>query len=363
MVVRSLRKCRWFWVDNRIVWRLLPSIGSDAFSVYCALVSFASDGDQKAWPSLATLSKITGLCERTVRKSIRILIQHGLIAMAPSYRPNGSQSTNIYYILDPFANEEAVNWEDEEEIEDEEDEEPAEEYPSEGIPEEEGGTSQNICGVSHGDTPINYTHMNYIDVEQIANAICSSLEARGLHIVQEAREESPKKEVPTNFAGWLEKISQAPSIEFTDSLGRKRKGNAVMILEEMFRELYPLSEAPDFGRMGVFMKRVGSAQMAAELLWRHSVRPPNGDVLSYIEAVIKSEKARGSDGQKGYREGGGGEAPKRNPWEYDPNKRLANSDVTIGDIMRASEELLRREMEEARRNGTWGTDEEEYNDD
>jgi hypothetical protein len=78
----------------------------------------------------------------------------------------------------------------------------------------------------------------------------------------------------------------------------------------MFAALYPQAvDVPDFGRIGATAKKVGGWGRLAELLWQHSARPPSGDVLSYIEAAIKTNgktstkaPAKTAAGAKSYEE-------------------------------------------------------------
>ena len=64
----------------------------------------------------------------------------------------------------------------------------------------------------------------------------------------------------------------------------------------MFCTLYPAAvDAPDFGYIGKVANKVGGAGRLAELLWRHSAKPPSGDVLAYILESVK-QKAPGRNG-------------------------------------------------------------------
>ena len=59
-----------------------------------ALCNYADDNDQ-AWPSHATISKITGLARRTVQNNIKKLEDHGVITKSNRVRSDGSQTSCI----------------------------------------------------------------------------------------------------------------------------------------------------------------------------------------------------------------------------------------------------------------------------
>jgi len=77
--------------------------------------------------------------------------------------------------------------------------------------------------------------------------------------------------------------------KFQDEL-RTEGGNRVSILRRAYVYCYGEQDAPDYGRIGAFAKRVGGAGMALELLWSVLSRPPNGDVLAYLEAGYMARK-------------------------------------------------------------------------
>jgi len=76
---------------------------------------------------------------------------------------------------------------------------------------------------------------------------------------------------------------------FQDEL-RAEGGNRVAVLRRAYVYCYGEQDVPDFGRIGAFAKKVGGAGMALDLLWSVLSRPPNGDVLAYLEAGYMARK-------------------------------------------------------------------------
>jgi hypothetical protein len=70
---------------------------------------------------------------------------------------------------------------------------------------------------------------------------------------------------------------------FHDELKTTR--NRAAVLRRAYVYCYGEDDAPDYGRIGAFAKRVGGAGMALELLWSQISRPPNGNVLDYLEVT------------------------------------------------------------------------------
>lgn len=75
---------------------------------------------------------------------------------------------------------------------------------------------------------------------------------------------------------------------FHDEL--KTSKNRAAVLRRAYVYCYGEDDAPDYGRIGVFAKRVGGAGMALELIWSTVSRPPNGDVLAFLEAGYTARK-------------------------------------------------------------------------
>ena len=85
-------------------------ISSSAKLVYIYL-NDRGGSDDRAWPSVATITKDTGLKDRTVQYATKELNETGLVVKIARHRENRSQTSNLYIIFPP---EEPFNWETEE---------------------------------------------------------------------------------------------------------------------------------------------------------------------------------------------------------------------------------------------------------
>lgn len=104
---------------------------------------------------------------------------------------------------------------------------------------------------------------------------------------QEDAPEAPETPILQTFADWQSMV--------------KESSNRPAALRVMFSTLYPKSDTPDFGYLGRVAKNVGGAGRLAELLWQHCTRPPTGDVLAYIQGVVKRQKERNATRQRNSR--------------------------------------------------------------
>jgi hypothetical protein len=84
---------------------------------------------------------------------------------------------------------------------------------------------------------------------------------------------------PTSFADWHKLV--------------ETQKNRQAVLRRMFVALYPGREPPEYSYLGKVARKVGGAGRLAEWLWLCSPKPPSGDVLAYIQAAAKRDKARG----------------------------------------------------------------------
>lgn len=76
----------------------------------------------------------------------------------------------------------------------------------------------------------------------------------------------------------------------TDEL-RTAKNKAALLMQ-IYILCYGVDSAVTFAYLGKVAKQVGGAGYLAQRLWELSVRPPNGDVLAYIQSEHKSKAAR-----------------------------------------------------------------------
>jgi hypothetical protein len=62
---------------------------------YLCLSSFIG-ADDSAWPSMATLAKMSGMSESTMRRALSDLRDAGLVEWSGRARPDGGQTSNLY---------------------------------------------------------------------------------------------------------------------------------------------------------------------------------------------------------------------------------------------------------------------------
>ena len=55
-----------------------------------------SDAEGKCWPGIKTIARDMNLSRSTVKRALADLEQHGYLATLPRYRPNGSNTSNLY---------------------------------------------------------------------------------------------------------------------------------------------------------------------------------------------------------------------------------------------------------------------------
>lgn len=66
-----------------------------AVSVYMYLKDRAGSVGS-CWPGIKTIAKDMNLSRSTVKRALADLEQHGYITKSPRYRPNGSNTSNLY---------------------------------------------------------------------------------------------------------------------------------------------------------------------------------------------------------------------------------------------------------------------------
>ena len=55
-----------------------------------------ADASGVCWPGIKTIAKDMNLYRSTVKRALADLEQHGYLAKLPRYRPNGSNTSNLY---------------------------------------------------------------------------------------------------------------------------------------------------------------------------------------------------------------------------------------------------------------------------
>ena len=77
---------------------MMSVIGIDAYAIYNIIGCIAGQ-DTKAWPSVATMAKLAGCSESTVRRAIKKLIKHKLITKKLRAKADGGNTSNLYTIM------------------------------------------------------------------------------------------------------------------------------------------------------------------------------------------------------------------------------------------------------------------------
>ena len=58
-----------------------------------------ADASGVCWPGIKTIARDMNLSRSTVKRALTDLGQHGYLAKLPRYRPNGSNTSNLYTLL------------------------------------------------------------------------------------------------------------------------------------------------------------------------------------------------------------------------------------------------------------------------
>jgi hypothetical protein len=99
MKIKDGRKRGWFWGQNEIfdVWG--KYLKPNGIAVYLCLCRHANQ-DYEAWPGYGTIRDECGMSRRTAIRTIKQLIDLGLITCTPREKNDGSDNSNLYTILD-----------------------------------------------------------------------------------------------------------------------------------------------------------------------------------------------------------------------------------------------------------------------
>ena len=202
------------------------------------------NGDNAAFPTLATLSSSTNLARTTISGITSRLEMDGKLAK------KRRQGSSLYIVL-PTPEERA-------------------EF---GIPELSVQDTRTQC------LDIPNTVFRYPETETpIEPPIETPTETKPL---------AATPQPPANFQGWIETLREA----------KDNKSKLVAILAHAYSTLYPQLGPPDYAMIGTTAKRMKSASRVMEFLWELSMRPPNvmdcSGLMIYIQGVVKRRK----DGQ------------------------------------------------------------------
>lgn len=87
-----------FTVVPSVLLRSLPSLGIEAneLAVLVILIDLWWKPGDMPWPSKAKLAKLLGVSEKTIQRSIKKLVDAGLILSESRFRGHGGQTSNRY---------------------------------------------------------------------------------------------------------------------------------------------------------------------------------------------------------------------------------------------------------------------------
>jgi hypothetical protein len=88
-------------VDNIIVDEYAEKIGAIGVAIYNVLARHADRETGLCYPSIGTIAKKLKLGRTTVKKYLRILLKHCLIAISSRLSDEGDPTSNLYMLLDP----------------------------------------------------------------------------------------------------------------------------------------------------------------------------------------------------------------------------------------------------------------------
>lgn len=101
MIIRDSRTQKRFFIDNIIVDVYGPALPKGGLAVYMALCRYADMGTQSCYPSYQTITDKTKASRSQVGRILKAMKAMGLITWEHRAREDGSQTSNIYYLLNP----------------------------------------------------------------------------------------------------------------------------------------------------------------------------------------------------------------------------------------------------------------------
>ena len=93
--IRDARRAGWCWVDNAVIDDYAPRIGAYGIAVYTVLVRYA-DQDGRCFPSYQKIAQTLGLSRNTVIKTVRNLVEAGILSVQPRMTSDGDANSNLY---------------------------------------------------------------------------------------------------------------------------------------------------------------------------------------------------------------------------------------------------------------------------
>jgi hypothetical protein len=77
-----------------------PALSCNAKALYVLLATYADLDDRSCYPSKVTLAAALNVTTKTVQRAIQELVEHEVMTVQSRRRKDGSQSTNLYELLD-----------------------------------------------------------------------------------------------------------------------------------------------------------------------------------------------------------------------------------------------------------------------
>jgi len=90
-----------FRVDNIIIDEYSEKIGAIGVAIYNVLSRHADRETGICYPSIRLIARKLALGRTTVKKYLRILLNHSLIAISSRLSDEGDPTSNLYMLLDP----------------------------------------------------------------------------------------------------------------------------------------------------------------------------------------------------------------------------------------------------------------------
>src|SRR5262245_52048568 len=90
----------WFRVPNGLLEVYGEQLGPTGIAVYCA-IALHPNKEGIPFPSYERIAQLVGLKRRAVIRTVKLLIEVGLVVRVPHRRPDGRQLTNRYTLTDP----------------------------------------------------------------------------------------------------------------------------------------------------------------------------------------------------------------------------------------------------------------------
>ena len=88
-------------IDNILIDEYGEKIGAIGIAIYNVLLRYADRGTGICYPCIGTIAKKLKLGRTTVKKYLRILLNHCLIAISSRLSEEGDPTSNLYMLLDP----------------------------------------------------------------------------------------------------------------------------------------------------------------------------------------------------------------------------------------------------------------------